>query len=43
LLRNNAQYFEKEMPRTGCWWFMPVILVTWEAEIGRMGVPGQPR
>jgi hypothetical protein len=25
------------------WWFTPVILVIWEAEIGRITVRGQPR
>jgi hypothetical protein len=25
------------------WWFMPIILATWEAEIGRIMVRGQPR
>jgi hypothetical protein len=27
----------------GCRWLTPVILSTWEAEIGRMAVRGQPR
>jgi hypothetical protein len=25
------------------WWLMPVILVTWETEIRRIKVPGNPR
>jgi hypothetical protein len=24
------------------WWLIPIILATWEAEIGRMAVGGQP-
>jgi hypothetical protein len=24
-------------------WLMPVILVTWEADIGRIAIQGQPR
>jgi hypothetical protein len=27
----------------GCWWFTPIILATWEADIGRIAVSGQPR
>jgi hypothetical protein len=29
--------------RAGYWCLMPVIVVTWEAEIRRTKVPGQPR
>jgi hypothetical protein len=25
------------------WWFTPVILAIWEAEIGKVKIPGQPR
>jgi hypothetical protein len=25
-----------------CWWLPPVILATWEGEIRRIAVPGQP-
>jgi hypothetical protein len=28
---------------TQCWWLSPVIPATWEAEIGRIKVPGQLR
>jgi hypothetical protein len=24
-------------------WLKPIILATWEAEIGRITIPGQPR
>jgi hypothetical protein len=28
---------------SGHWWLMPEILATWEAEIRRIAVGGQPR
>jgi hypothetical protein len=28
---------------TGLWWFFPVVLTTWNAEIRRIAVLGQPR
>jgi hypothetical protein len=28
---------------TEAFWFMPIILATWEAEVGRTVVQGQPR
>jgi hypothetical protein len=27
----------------GCWWLVPVILASWEADIRRIEVRGQPR
>jgi hypothetical protein len=26
-----------------CWWLIPIIVATWEAEIERIEVRGQPR
>jgi hypothetical protein len=33
----------KSRPVAGPWWIKPVILVTWEVEIGRITVSGHPR
>jgi hypothetical protein len=39
-----SENHKKKNKRTaGRQWFMPIILATWEAEIRRMVVPGQPR
>jgi hypothetical protein len=32
----------KNVPLVRCWWCIPVILATWEAEIRRIVVQGQP-
>jgi hypothetical protein len=41
-LPQNPSDLESKV-EVGCWWLTPVILATWEAEIRRMLVPGQPR
>jgi hypothetical protein len=33
---------QKKKHLAKCWWFMSLILATWEAEIGRILVLGQP-
>jgi hypothetical protein len=40
----NSEYIEN-IRTNGVqhWWLTPVILTTWEAEIGRIVVPDQPR
>jgi hypothetical protein len=38
-----AQHLKKQKRMAGCWWLIPVILPTWESEIGRTEVQGQPR
>jgi hypothetical protein len=32
----------KSKQLAGLWWLMPVILATWEAEMGRIAIRGQP-
>jgi hypothetical protein len=39
-LRNKR---EKKRSGAGHWWFTPVILATWEAEIRNITVQSQPR
>jgi hypothetical protein len=38
ILRNVCKLFE-----AWYWWLTPIIQATWEAEIRRITVPGQPR
>jgi hypothetical protein len=38
-LKKKKERTDKE---AGGWWLMPVIQATWEAEIGRIMVRGQP-
>jgi hypothetical protein len=42
---NNIKCIESLLKTTQCWmwWFTPVILAIWEAEIGKVKIPGQPR
>jgi hypothetical protein len=38
----REMFLKKRKIVAGCWWLMPVILVTYEAEIGRSMFQGQP-
>jgi hypothetical protein len=38
---NNTKRFFKML--AGHWWFMPLILATWESEIRRITVQGHPQ
>jgi hypothetical protein len=38
----NSKTSHKNNPNQLVWWFMLIILATWEAEIGRIMVQGQP-
>jgi hypothetical protein len=38
----SAGKVQNFLSEAGHWWLMPVILATWEAEIGRIKVQGQP-
>jgi hypothetical protein len=40
MITDTEKSLRYERFRTGCWWFTPVILATWEAEIGRIAVRG---
>jgi hypothetical protein len=39
----GRRYFKNCVDLTWCWWLMFVILVIWEANIGRIAVEGQFR
>jgi hypothetical protein len=45
--KNSIYFFSKkilkEVIKLGCWWLMPVIIATREAEIRRNAVRSQPR
>jgi hypothetical protein len=39
----DGDFFNNKKITVGFWWLMPVILATWEVEIRRILVQGQPR
>jgi hypothetical protein len=40
----KSQYWgKKAFEAAGCWWLMPLILVTWETEVRKISIQGQPR
>jgi hypothetical protein len=39
---NPNNYHQENTQEASCWWLTSVILVTWETEIGRTAVLGQP-
>jgi hypothetical protein len=43
LRKTNTTLKKKNEWHTWCWWLTSVILATWEAEIGRIELQGQPR
>jgi hypothetical protein len=40
---DHKEIFSKCIYSTRHWWLIPIILTTWEAEIRRITVQGQPR
>jgi hypothetical protein len=40
--REGKEEGEEERACTGCWWLMPVVLATWETEIGESQFEASP-